>query len=179
MHRLIPITSDSDIPEQYRLSPIRDLLAYHNFNEPFKSYSKAELLVGMCMDNRKQLHIPDQLAFIIRTGGGNLRDSEFKVSFAIAVGQVKAIALIGHTQCGMVNLMGKKKTFVEGLTEQGGWDKELAEEHFLHYAPMFEIGNEIDFTLSECKRLRVRYPKALIAPLIYKVEENRLYLMAE
>lgn len=179
MHRILSIVSDGDIPEKYRQSPIEDLLAYHNLGRPIKTYTKAELLIGMCMDNRKQLHIPDQFAFIIRTGGANLRYSEFKVSFAVAVGGVKAIAVIGHTQCGMVNLMAKKKLFVEGLIKDGGWDPELAEEHFWHYAPMFEIGNEIDFTLSEVLRLRTRYPKILIVPLIYKVEDNLLYVIAE
>lgn len=179
MHRLLSIVSDGDIPEKYRQSPIEDLLAYHNLGRPIKPYIKAELLIGMCMDNRKQLHIPDQFAFIIRTGGANLRYSEFKVSFAVAVGGVKAIAVIGHTQCGMVNLMAKKKVFVEGLIKDGGWDPVLAEEHFWHYAPMFEIGNEIDFTLSEVMRLRTRYPKILIVPLIYKVEDNLLYVIAE
>ena len=44
---------------------------------------------------------------------------------------------------------------------------------------MFEIGNEIDFVLSEVKRLRLRYPEVLIAPLLYKVEDNLLYLIKE
>ncbi len=61
------------------------------------------------MDNRKQLNIPNNFAYILRTGGGNLRYSEFKISYAIAVGGVKALALIGHNRCGMVNLMNKRK----------------------------------------------------------------------
>jgi carbonic anhydrase len=44
---------------------------------------------------------------------------------------------------------------------------------------MFEIGNEADFILSEAKRLRLEYPKILVAPLIYKVEDNLLYLLNE
>ena len=44
---------------------------------------------------------------------------------------------------------------------------------------MFEIGNEVDFILSEVKRLRLRYPKIVIAPLLYRVEDNRLYLIKE
>ena len=43
----------------------------------------------------------------------------------------------------------------------------------------FEIGNEVDFVLSEVKRLRLRYPKILVAPLMYRVEDNRLYLIQE
>ena len=131
------------------------------------------------MDHRKHLHIPDNFAYIIRTGGANLRYSEFKVSYAIAVGGVGAIALIGHTNCGMVKLVNRKDTFINNLVEQVGWEREQAEEHFMSYAPLFEIGNEIDFVLSESKRLRNRYHNILIAPMLYRVEDNRLYLLHE
>jgi len=131
------------------------------------------------MDNRKSLRIPDNFAYIIRAGGANLRYSEFKVSYAIAVGAVKCIALIGHNNCGMVNLASKREIFVKGLVENGGWQRASAEEHFWHFAPMFEIGNEMDFVSSEAKRLRVRYPKILIAPMMYLVEDNLLYLIRE
>lgn len=179
MNRLIPIKSENDIPEQYRNTPIGLLVAYHNLDRQFDSYTTAQLLVGMCMDHRKHLHIPDNFSYIIRTGGANLRYSEFKVSYAIAVGGAKAIALIGHTQCGMVNLIARKDLFVNGLVERAGWDAQPAEEHFHHYAPMFEIGNEVDFVLSEVKRLRLRYPKIPIAPLMYRVEDNWLYCIDE
>ena len=179
MNRLIPISKLSDIPEEYQNTPIGLLLEYHNLNREFENYSNAELLVGMCMDNRKHLHMPDNFAFIIRSGGANLRYSEFKVSFAISVGGVKHIALIGHSNCGMVNLVSKKDQFIEKLSENGGWTIEQAEEHFNNYAPMFEINNEIDFTRSETLRLRSRYPKVRIAPMIYKVEDNLLYLIKE
>jgi carbonic anhydrase len=179
MHRLLNISSASDILAQYRNTPIGLLLEYHNLDRPFESYSNAQLLVGMCMDNRKHLHIPDNFAFIIRAGGANLRYSEFKVSYAIGVGNVSAIALIGHNQCGMVNLVSRKEQFIRGLVATAGWERDAAEEHFHHFAPMFEIGNEVDFVLSEVRRLRLRYPKVLIAPLLYKVEDNRLYFIQE
>ena len=155
------------------------MLEYHNLGKPFQPYSSAELLVGMCMDNRKHLNIPDNFSFIIRAGGANLRYSEFKVSFAVSVGGVKHIALIGHNHCGMVNLVSKKETFVNGLINNAGWSKEQAEEQFMNFAPMFEIGNEIDFILSETVRLRKKYPKIMIAPMLYLVEDNRLYLIRE
>ena len=131
------------------------------------------------MDHRKKLRIPDNFAYIIRSGGANLRYSEFKISYAIAVGEVKYMALIGHNNCGMVNLFARKDQFVNGLIERAGWEKQVAEDHFMHFAPMFEIGNEIDFILSEVQRLRLRYPKITIAPLMYLVEDNRLYLIKE
>jgi carbonic anhydrase len=179
MTRLVALSSLSDIPDQYRGTPIGMFIEYHNLGREFETYATAQLLVGMCMDNRKHLRIPDNFAFIIRAGGANLRYSEFKVSYAIAVGGVRAIALVGHNQCGMVDLNSRRDLFIRNLAENAGWETAAAEEHFRQYAPMFEIGNEIDFVLSEVRRLRVRYPKILIAPFLYRVEDNRLNLIRE
>ena len=179
MNRLVKVEREQDIFPQLRDTPIARLLRYHNLGEAHEQHASAELLIGMCMDNRKSLRIPDNFAFVIRAGGGNLRYSEFKVSFAIAVGGVRAIALIGHTSCGMVNLSSRREQFIDGLVRNAGWDRAAAEEHFAQFAPTFEIGNEVDFVLSESKRLRERYPKVLVAPMIYKVEDNLLYLVRE
>jgi len=179
MNRLVQVASQDDIFPGHRNTPVGDLLEYHNLGRAYGTYTQAALLVGMCMDNRKHLHIPDNYAYIIRAGGANLRYSEFKVSYAIAVGGVKSIALIGHNQCGMVNLAARKDIFIKGLIENAGWEPEWAEQHFLHFAPMFEIGNEVDFILSETKRLRLRYPKIQVAPLLYLVEDNLLYQVQE
>jgi len=179
MKRLISVNGPDDIFAEYRGTPIGLLLEYHDLGRPFDAYSRAQLLIGMCMDNRKNLRIPDNFAFIIRTGGGNLRYSEFKVSYAISIGQVRHIALIGHNNCGMVNLVSRRDEFIKGLVEIAGWDVERAEEHFMHFASLFEIGNEVDFLLSEAKRLRLRYPKIQIAPLFYRIEDNLLYLIDE
>jgi carbonic anhydrase len=92
---------------------------------------------------------------------------------------VKYIAIIAHNKCGMVNLVSKKAQFIDGLVEKAGWSREKAEEHFKHYSPMFEIGNEIDFVLSEAKRLRTVYPQITVVPMYYKVEDNHLYLITE
>ncbi|MBU2043693.1 MAG: carbonic anhydrase [Candidatus Omnitrophica bacterium] len=174
-HKIISIKDKKDIPKEYRNTPIGLLLEYHNLGREFDSYSQAQLLIGMCMDNRKHLHIPDNFAFIIRSGGANLRYSEFKVSYAIAVGKVKHIALIGHNHCGMVNLVSRKKEFISGLVGRAGWSRQAAEEHFMNLALMHEIGNEIDFIVSEANRLDKKYPKIKVAPLYYRVEDSRLY----
>lgn len=174
MHRLREIRSIQDIPEKYRETPIGLLLQYQNLDHPFASYTNAQILIGMCMDNRKHLHIPENFAYIIRAGGANLRHSEFKISYAIAVGGVRHIVLIGHNQCGMVNLAARREQFVRGLVEGAGWTKEQAEEHFMNYAPLFEIGNEVDFVVSEAARLNSRYPKVEVVPLIYAIETNQL-----
>ena len=104
MNRTITVSPAEDILPEYRETPVGLLLEYHNLNRPLDNFTTAQLLIGMCMDNRKHLRIPDNFAYIIRAGGANLRYSEFKVSYAIAVGGVKSIALIGHNHCGMVNL---------------------------------------------------------------------------
>jgi carbonic anhydrase len=176
---LCPVQRPEDIFPQYRDTPIAHLLEYHNLHYPFKTYTRAEMLVGMCMDHRKHLHIPDNFSYIIRTGGANLRYSEFKVSYAIGIGGAQAIALIGHSNCGMVNLISRREQFIEKLVEHAGVSEVQAEEQFMSFAPMFEIGNEIDFVVSEAKRLRLKYPKILIAPMHYKVEDNLLYLIEE
>jgi carbonic anhydrase len=179
MSRLVRVSTREDIFPEYRDTPIGLLLEYHNTGRKLDAYTNAQLLIGMCMDNRKHLHIPDNFAFIIRSGGANLRHSEFKVSYAIAVGGAKAIALIGHNQCGMVNLEARKDLFIQGLMENAGWERERAEEHFRLFAPTFEIDNEVDFVISEAKRLRAYYPKVKVAPLIYQVEDGQLYLVNE
>ena len=178
MERLIAVETSEQIFPRYRGTPIARLLEYHNLQREFDAYTQSELLVGMCMDYRKHLTIPDYFAYILRSGGANMRPSEFKVSYAIAVGGVRSIALIGHTQCGMVNLMGRKQLFIEGLVD-AGWDHATAEDHFYHFSPIFEIGSEIDFVCSEANRLRLRYPNIVVAPMLYKVEDNRLYLIDE
>ena len=173
------VDSEKDIPERLRGTPIAELLQYNNLGRELIPLPAPRLLIGMCMDNRKHLRIPDNFSFILRAGGANLRPSEFKVSYAIAVGGVRAIAIIGHNNCGMVNLMSRSQQFIDGLVKNAGWDKQQAEDHFFHFAPLFEIGNEMDFTRSEAKRLRMRYPGVMVQPMLYKVEDNRLYLLAE
>jgi len=179
MNRLIDISKAEDIFSEYRQTPIGLLLEYHNLDKALDKYSNAQLLIGMCVDNRIHLRIPDNFSFIIRSGGGNLRYNEFKISYAVSVGEVQYIALIGHTNCGMVNLKSRKDQFVNGLIDRAGWNKKAAEDHFKQFAPRFEIGNEINFALSEANRLRLVYPKIVVAPMLYKVEDNRLYLINE
>jgi len=173
------IFCENDIPLKYLNTPFGELLRFQNLNADFKNYDSAQLLVGMCMDNRKQLRIPENYAYIIRTGGANLRYSEFKVSYAIALGNIKHIALIAHDNCGMVNLISKRQQFVEGLCTNAGWTKERAEEHFMNYAPIFEIDNEVDFVVKESKRLAEKYTGVMVVPLFYSINDNMLNVIIE
>ena len=179
MNRLIPVERLADIPEIYRNTPIEELVCYQNLEKPIESIGSAQILVSMCMDNRKHLRIPDNFAYIIRTGGANLRYSEFKVSYSIAIGGIRHIALIAHNNCGMVNLLSKREKFIQNLVDNAGWERQNAMDHFLTFAPMFEIGNETDFVLSEAKRIRMRYPTIMVAPLMYFVETNKISFFRE
>lgn len=179
MHRLIEVRQREDILPEYLNTPIGDLLEYHNFDKEYGKYEKAQMLIGMCMDNRKRLHIPRNFAFILRAGGANLRPNGFKVSFSIAVGGVQHIALIGHNSCNMVNLNARREEFIRGLVERAGCTEEWAKQHFAEWAPTFEIGNEVDFLISEAKRLRADYPKIVVAPMLYNVTDNNIALIRE
>ncbi len=171
------IKNKEDIPKEYEGTPIERLLLYHNFNEPFATYDSAQLLIGMCMDNRKDLNLPPNFAYVLRTGGGNLRYNEFKISYAIAVGKVRYVALIGHNHCGMINLTHKKEDFIEGLVGIAGWDEEEALAHFMKHAPIFEIEDSEAFVLEETVRIGNKYKGVKVIPLFYKLEDNKLYII--
>ena len=177
--RLVTIYSTTQIFPQYRDTPIQHLLEYHNLRHTPPDYERAEILVSMCMDARKSLQIPDRFAFVIRTAAGNLRDNEFRTAFAIGVGGVRAIAIIGHTDCGMVKLSQRRRQFVDGLVANAGWPADVAERYFDQQAPRFEIRDEAEFAVSEAERVRDLYPNVLIAPMIYRVETGMLALIKE
>ncbi len=177
--RIVEVKTEADIPQAIKDTPFAELIRYNNFGAEFKTYEKAQLLVGMCMDNRHQLRLPQNFAYIIRSGGGNLRYSEFKISYAIAIGNVKQVVLMSHNDCGMEGLVSKKDKFVSGLVANAGWEPDKAEEHFMNYAPMFEIENSVEFILSESKRLNEKYPRIEIIPAFYRIDDDTIHLVEE
>jgi carbonic anhydrase len=179
MLKNLPVDNQGDILPEYHGTPVGDLIEYHNLGKPFENYLQAQLLIGMCMDHRKQLRIPTNFAYTLRTGGANLQRLEFKVSFAVAIAGVRAICLIGHDQCSMVGLSSKQEDFIKGLVENGGWDQREAEEHFKAYAAQFEIGDPVEFVWYEARRLGKRYPKLMVAPLFYSMENGLLNQISE
>lgn len=171
----IPIRHPRDIFPAYRGSPVGDLLAYHNLGRPHARYSQARLLIGMCMDHRKRLRVPEQFAYIMRSAGANFRGMEFQISFAIAAGGVRAIALVGHDGCGMVGLSERRRQVVDGLVTRAGWDRFPAERHFDEFAPRFDIANGAEFIRQQAQHLSQQYPRVLVAPLMYRLADGMLY----
>ena len=175
MPRTIAVDSVAAILPRYTGTPVEWLLRYHNLAEPLPpARGRAQLLIGMCMDDRKDLVIPNEFAFVLRAAGGNLRDHEFDISYAVAMGGVTAIALLAHTDCGMVGVGQKRAAFVRGLVARGGWDETRAGEHFDQCVPHYEIDDAVAFVVEEANRLRAAYPALLVAPLLYRVEDDRL-----
>ena len=175
MAEIIPVNFQSDILPDYRGTPVGLLLEYHNLGRAIGSVTVPQLLIGMCMDSRKSLRIPNDFAFVLRTAGANMRDNEFRISYAIAVGGVRTIVLIAHTDCGMARLAQRRDQFIHGLMEAAGWDEARATRHFENSAPKFGIRDEVDFVLGEAERLRAIYPRITVVPLLYKVEDDLLY----
>ena len=175
MPSLVPVNSVSDILPRYRGTPVERLLRYHNLGEPLPaSTGHAELLVGMCMDHRKDLRLPNEFAYVLRAAGGNLRGREFEVSYAVGVGRVSAIVLLAHTDCGMTHVMEKRDAFVRGLVEWGGCTEEAASRHFAEHTARYEIGDPLEFVVAEASRIQSYYPRLMVAPLLYTVEDDRL-----
>jgi carbonic anhydrase len=175
MAQVIPVHHRDDIRPEYRTTPVGLLLEYHNLGRAIDTATTPQLLIGMCMDSRKSLRIPHDFAFVLRTAGANMRDNEFRISYAIAVGGVRSIVLIAHTDCGMARLTERRDQFIRGLMEAAGWDEARAVKHFEDSAPKFGIRDEVDFVLREAARLRVIYPRIAVVPLLYRVEDDLLY----
>ncbi|HZO20007.1 MAG TPA: carbonic anhydrase [Gemmatimonadaceae bacterium] len=175
MAQHIPVNYEKDILPEYRGTPVGLLLEYHNLGRAIGSVASPKMLIGMCMDSRKSLRIPNDFAFILRTAGANMRDNEFRISYAIAVGGVRTIVLIAHTDCGMARLSQRREQFIRGLMDAAGWDEARAIRHFEEAAPKFGIRDEVEFVLGEADRLRAIYPRIAIAPLLYRVEDDLLY----
>jgi carbonic anhydrase len=175
MAEILPVNYPSDILPEYRDTPVGLLLEYHNLERARGSARSRQLLIGMCMDSRKTLRIPNGFAYVVRTAGANMRDNEFRISYAIAIGGVRTIALIAHTDCGMKRVAELHDEFIHGLVDHAGWEAERAERLFAEGVPKFAISDEVDFVMEEAARLRTLYPKINAVPLLYRVEDDLLY----
>lgn len=175
MPKIIPVNYADDILPEYRGTSVGLLLEYHNLGRAAGAAAAPQLLIGMCMDSRKSLRIPADFAFVLRTAGANMRDNEFRISYAIAVGGVRTIVLIAHTDCGMARLGERREQFIRGLMDAAGWDEAHAVRHFEDCAPKFGFRDEVEFVVREAERLRVIYPRITVVPLLYRVEDDLLY----
>lgn len=175
MPRLIEVNHESDILPEYRGTPIERLLRHQNLGEPLPEGSgPPQMFVSMCIDNRKSLNVPHGFAYVMRTAGARLQGNEFELTFAIAVGRVSAVALIGHTDCGMEKVLNLREPFIAGLVARGGVDVEQAAEHFDRNAPRYAISSSLLSIVRQAEAVHRLLPNILVAPLLYRVEDDRI-----
>jgi carbonic anhydrase len=175
MPKLIEVNSEADILPKYRDTPIERLLRHQNLGEPLPPGSgPPQVFVSMCIDNRKSLNVPHGFAYVMRTAGARLQGNEFELTFAIAIGRVSAVALIGHTDCGMEKVLNLRESFIEGLAERGGVNPEAAAAHFDASAPRYAISSSLGSIVLQAEAVGRLLPKILVAPLLYRVEDDRL-----
>jgi anti-anti-sigma regulatory factor len=178
-YRLIPIQDERDIPACLLGTPIAELFRAQNLyevNEP--DSDKADLIVGMCMDYRKHLHLPRNCAYIIRRAGANMKDSEFSIALGVSAG-IKYMALIVHNKCIMSNPFDRREQFIHTLVAEQGWPSDKAEAFFEEGASSGEINDAIEFGMQESERLMDFFPNLNVVPLLYNVDDDKIYLLKD
>lgn len=177
--RLVPIKLESDIPQSLRKTPIETLLKCQNMGQVDASLSDSpELVIGMCIDYRKSLTLPQNCAYVIRRTGANMAGSEFSLALALSTG-IEYMALIAHNHCVMSDPRQKRESFVGALTKKHGWTNERALEFFDKHASSREISDAIDFSVKEARRLSRLFAGARIVPMMFMLEDNMLYLVKD
>lgn len=174
--RLLAITSIADMPIQFKHTPIEDLLRAQNmYDVGYEVSSSPSLIVGMCIDHRKQLYLPKNGAYIVRSPGANMRGQESAIVLALSAG-VKYMALIVHNQCLMTNPAAQKGQAEHVLMSNHGWTKSQLENVF-HYLAQCQIGDPISFALIESERLHKLFKGLTVIPLLYDVHSDRLFII--
>jgi len=165
---LTAVLNDADILPAYRGTPIGDLLRYQNLGAAARKYARPAILIATCLEQPADLRVPEGFAISLHTAAASLKRDPFKVSWAIGVAGVSAIAIVGHDDCRLVELRSHREQFVVQMIEAAGWERPAAEQHFDHWSDLFEVEDPVEFVAAEAARLQSRYPKILVAPLLYQ-----------
>ena len=176
---MIPVHEFGDILPAYRGTPISDLLAAHNLGAQLPMRKDAELLIVTCMDHRITLDIPECFALVLRVAGANADPVAFSVSFAVSVAGVKAIAVIGHDDCAMLDVNLKRDAFVSGLQQRCQWTQDLSEAHFDEGTKQFAITDAAEAAWHQAEQLQERYTGVHVAPLFFRVDDAMLIQVVE
>lgn len=177
-YKIKEVKSIKDIPKKLLNTPIGSLLKYNNLKADLKIHGKPELIIVKCIDSREKLNIPPGFAYIIREPAARIVN-DFSLSFTIGYAGVKHVAIIGHTDCKMVDLFKKKKDTVKGLVSHAGWDRNTAQHYFDNLSLFYSISDENEFVLQEANQLKVEYPLVNFVPLQYDVKTSKLSLIQE
>ncbi|MEO8223178.1 MAG: carbonic anhydrase [Gammaproteobacteria bacterium] len=175
---LTAVRAETDILPAYRGTPVAELLGFQNLGKvggvPGHTYPHPAILIATCLEQATPLRTPEGFAISVHTAGASLKRDPFKVSWAIGVAGVSAIAIVGHDDCRLVELRSHREQFVVQMIEAAGWERPAAEQHFDHWSDLFEVDNPAAFVAAEAARLQSRYPRILVAPLLYQSATGQL-----
>ncbi|MBS2008551.1 MAG: SulP family inorganic anion transporter [Cyanobacteria bacterium SZAS TMP-1] len=179
LSRLHKVASEDDIPTYLRDTPIATMIKCQNLGQIDNAPPDApQMVIGMCIDYRKSLHLPQNCAYVIRRTGANMAGSEFSVALALSTG-IEYMALVAHNHCVMSNPQEKREAFVASLRDRHGWTHEQALSFFDQHAQSREIDDAIDFSIKEARRLSTLFRGLKVVPLLFMLEDNCLYLVKE
>lgn len=168
------VKSENDILPVWRDNAVGQLLRYQNLGGSPSPHPQPALLIATCFEQQAPLRIPEGFAIQLRTAAASLKRDPFKVSWAVGIAGVQAIALVAHDHCGLVGLTGHREAFIRRMIETAGWEQSAAEQHFDHWSDLFQVDDPADFVAGEAARLRIRYPGIPVAPLLYIGESATL-----
>ncbi len=177
--RLAPVDSIDDLPDELRVSPIKTVFECQNLGQiNIAVPDTPQLIIGMCIDYARSLHLPRDFAYVIRREGANMQGAEFALAVAMLNG-ISHMALIAHGSCAMSTTSGLRKRFIQTLMENHGWHVAQATKMFDDHMRSKEIDNEIDFVLEETDRLGRVFRGLIVVPLFYRSDNDRLYLIRD
>lgn len=177
--RLVRVSKPEDIPVFLRDTPIETMLKCQNMGEVDANQSEdPDLVIGMCIDYRKSLSLPQNCAYVIRRTGANMAGSEFSLALALSTG-IEYMALIAHNHCVMSDPHVKRGAFVSALTGKHGWSNDQALSFFDEHASSREIDDAIDFSLKEARRLSNLFRGLKVVPMLFMLEDNLVYLVKD
>jgi len=171
---LKPVRTEADILPVWRGTPVAELLALQNLGADARQYTHPQMLIASCFEQLTALRIPTGFAISLHSAAANLKRDPFNVSWAIGIDRISAIAIVGHTNCRLVELRNQREAFVEQMISAAGWARSAAEQHFDHWSDLFAIDDPASFAAVEAARLRIRYPKIPVAALLYDTAEEML-----
>lgn len=175
--RLTAINTLEDIPSHLQATPIADLINCQNFYDVSdEQATSANLIIGMCIDYRKQLHLPKNSAYVIRSPGANMQGCEFSIALGLST-KIKYMALLVHNKCLMANPYPLEKNFKDTLVQEHNWSAGKASVFFDSHAASGLVGDVIDFAKDESTRLQTIFKGLTVVPLLYDVDSDRIFLV--
>ncbi len=144
---------------------IQVLLQSHNHQVAFAPFTRPALAVVTCMDFRIRLRMPENFAFVLRTGGANPEPVEAYLAFSVARMGIGAIALISHTDCAM--------QYPDPYVLNNLPTDEALIRHYRAQIADLAIGEVVPFTQQKARMLAGRLGIPVV-PLLYHVENHWL-----